>query len=374
MIYLDHNATSPLRPQVRETMVECLAENYGNPASQHALGRKAWNIVEEARESIASLLGANPSEIVFTSGGTESNHLALFGTFYADIEHQRKIVISQAEHPSVHEAFNLLRDRGAAGEYVLVDKEARIDLPHLESLLQTNNTILSIQGANHETGTIQPLAEAVRLAKERGAIVHSDLVQWIGKLPFSVADSGIDLASVAPHKFGGPKGIGILFIRKGTKWKSGIPGAQEEGRRGGTPDVAAIAGAGVAARLLIQESSHVADVALLRDELWRGMAQLPGVIRFSPEFGILPNTLMIGIDTWNADRLVAALDRAGLAVSAGSACSSGAGRPSPVLLAMDYHEEIARKGVRLSLGWNTTHNEIIEAIRIFSQVAVSSNG
>lgn len=368
-IYLDYNASSPLRPGVLEAMRPYLEGSFGNPASQHRKGREAWNAVEEAREAVARLLGAEPSEIVFTSGGTEANHLAILGAVHAAHATQQpekavqKVLTSGVEHPAVLAACDLLEELGVPTHRLPVTSEGRIDLQALDDALDTDRAFLSLQAANHETGILQPLEDAVRIAKEKAALAHSDIVQLLGKRPLDVASLGIDLASASAHKFGGPKGAGVLYIREETPWSGWLRGSQENGRRGGTPDVAAIVGTGVAAKLAEQELERATSIEqALRERLWEGLADIPGAHRFTPKRDILPNTLLIAIGGWEADRLVAALDRAEVAISAGAACASGAGRPSPVLLAMGFDKVDARGAVRFSLGWNTTKTEIDEAL------------
>ncbi len=368
-IYLDHNATSPLRPGVLEAMLPYLRGSFGNPSSQHRIGREAWNAVEEAREAVARLLGAQPSEIIFTSGGTEANHLAILGAVHAAHAAQKpentvqKVLTSRVEHPAVLTACDLIEELGVPTHRLPVTSEGRIDLAALESALDTDGALVSLQAANHETGVLQPLEDTVRIAKEKRALVHSDIVQILGKRPVDVASLGIDLAGASAHKFGGPKGVGILVIRAHTPWSGWLRGSQEDGRRGGTPDVAAIVGAGVAAKLAKRELERAAsDEGALREHLWKGLAEMPGARRFTPQREILPNTILTAFAGWDADRFVAALDRVGIAVSAGAACASGAGRPSPVMLAMGFDMDDARAAVRFSLGWNTKKSEIDEAL------------
>lgn len=340
--YLDWNATAPLRPEARAAMTEALALT-GNPSSVHGEGRAARALVEDAREAVANLIGAGPNQIVFTSGGSEGNALALTGS-------DRRVLASAIEHDAV------LAHAGA--ERIKVTCEGVVDLDDLEAKLAGDKTpaLVSVMLANNETGVIQPLADVIRIARAHGALVHTDAAQAAGRIPVDFLGLDTDLMSVSAHKLGGPQGVGALVIGERASVSPIVRGGgQERGRRAGTENVAGIAGFGAAAT-----AATVTDwrtVTQLRGDLEQRAVGLGAEI-FADQARRLPNTTNLRLPGIAAETLVIALDLEGVAVSAGAACSSGKVRPSPVLKAMGVADEVAKEAIRASLGWATTAEEI----------------
>jgi cysteine desulfurase len=332
--YLDHNATSPLRPVALDAMVEALQAG-GNPSSVHRTGRAARGRLDKARKQVAGLVGALPAEVVFTSGGTEANNMALHG-------HER-VLVSAIEHESVLKAV-------PAAQRIPVDRNGVIDLAALERMLADKPALVSVMFANNETGVIQPMAEVVRLARAAGALVHCDAVQAAGKVPVDLHGLGVDYLSLSAHKLGGPTGIGALIVRSGAPLTADrLGGGQESWRRAGTENVAGIVGFGAAA-----EASRGGLAPALRDRLEAGLAgKVHGAA--APR---LPNTSCISMPGVKAETQVMALDLAGVGVSAGSACSSGKVSRSAVLAAMGTDPVEAETAIRISCGWNTVFEDI----------------
>ncbi len=337
MIYLDHNATTPLRPEVLEAMLPYLREEYGNPSSVHQWGSRARCAVEEARVQVAGMIGATAAEILFTSGGTESNASAL---------HVGEATTTPIEHSSVL-AWCGLRD-------VDVDSQGVVDIASLRRALTGKPGRVSIGWANNEIGTIQPMEDISSECRAAGVPLHSDAVQAVGKIPVRVAF--VDSMTLSAHKLGGPKGVGALYVRKGTSFQPLLRGgSQERERRAGTENVAGIVGMGEACRLAALEIGAFAESCVaLRDALWEGLAGVEGMIRHTPRRGCLPNTLHVRFDGVRGEALVAALDIEGIAVSSGSACAAGAGEPSHVLAALGCDRDQSRNGVRFSVGRGNT--------------------
>jgi len=346
--YLDWNATAPLRAEVAAAMAEALART-GNPSSVHRWGRAARQAIERARGQVAALVGVAPTEVIFTSGGTETNHLALLGM------RGRRHLISAIEHDSVREAV-------PEATLIPVTSAGVVDLAALEALLAAERrpALVSIMLANNETGAIQPVAEAAAIARTREALVHCDAIQGAGKLPVDFRALGVDLMSISAHKLGGPQGVGALVAREGvalTALQRG--GGQERGRRAGTENGPGIVGFGVAAELAAREKLSSAAIAKLRDRAETALtAVAPDAPVFAKESPRLPNTLSIGMPGVPASTQVMALDLAGVMVSSGAACSSGKVRRSHVLSAMGASREEAESAIRVSLGWSTTPAEV----------------
>ena len=361
MIYLDHNATTPLRGSVLEAMLPYLGASSGNASSAHAAGRHARAAVESARRAIAAAIGAQASEIVFTSGGTESNNLALFGALsQPDGAH---LVVSPIEHASGLGPVRELARRGARVTWLAVDRSGRVDPAQLAAALTADTALVSVGWANNEIGTIQDVAAIGALCRARGVALHVDAVQALGKLPVAIAD--VDLCSLSAHKLGGPVGVGALFVRSGLQLRARcFGGEQERGRRPGTENVAGVVGF-AATLTAVPTWDAVRD---LRERLWRAVASLDGARRHSPTTGCLPNTLNVGFDGVRGEALVAALDLEGVAVSVGSACAAGSGEPSHVLRAIGCSEAEASGGVRFSLGMETTADEVDRAGDIVCRV------
>ena len=357
-IYLDHNATTPVHPEVLEAMLPALRENYGNPSSVHSFGRTARVQLDEAREKVASLLGAHSSEIIFTSGGTEANNLALLGVA---LNKGGKIITSKTEHPSIINPCRQLEKQGIEVHYLNVDRKGQIDISELESQITESTSLISLQHANSETGVLQDIQGVSEIARNRGILFHTDAVQSAAKIPFDVKAFPVDMLSISAHKFNGPKGVGALYIRKGTPalYSPVCGGSQEKKRRGGTENVAGIMGFGKACELAAERTVKAGKLAELRDYFQKQILELiPGTELFGDGEHRLPNTLNLGFDGVEGDTLLIALDMEGVAVSTGSACSSGTGLPSHVLQAMGIEEDKINSSIRFSLGFNTTRSEL----------------
>jgi cysteine desulfurase len=342
--YVDHNATSPLRPAAFDAMVEVLRIG-GNPSAVHRVGRKARSLVDTARRQVAALVGCLPAEIVFTSGGTEANNMALAGIG------RRRVLVSAIEHESVLRAV-------PDAAIVPVDGEGVIDLAALERELSSSNepVLVSVMFANNETGVLQPLADVVRLAHRVGALVHCDAVQGAGKVSVDLHSLGIDYLSLAAHKLGGPTGVGALVVRDGAPLASNrYGGGQETNRRAGTENLSGIVGFGVAA----EAAQGGLDVVGLRDRVERALCAIAPKARvYGAAAPRLPNTTYISMPGVRAETQVMALDLAGVCVSAGSACSSGKVHRSPVLAAMGVEDAEAATAIRISFGWNSQSDDI----------------
>ncbi len=365
VIYLDHNATTPVAPEVLDAMLPYLTQQYGNPSSDHPLGHRAHQAVEDAREQVASLIGAAPSEIVFTSGGTESNNLAIRGSAAAAIATRRRIVTSQVEHPATAGPCGLLEAQGWTVTHLPVTGGGTVDPDAAIHALDRDVALLTVMLAQNETGAIMPVAAAAAAARMLGIITHTDAAQAIGKIHVNVDTLGVNLLSIAGHKCYAPKGVGALYVRPGTPLQPVLLGAEQEaGLRPGTENVASIVGLGVACHLaqgrLDTEEHRLRD---LRDQLWQTLtARIPGLVRHTPASNSLPNTLMVSFPDVLGRDVLANAD--GVAASTGSACHSGLETPSTTLLAMGVPPEIALGAVRLSLGHGTTHADIASAADI----------
>jgi cysteine desulfurase len=359
-IYLDHNATTPLRPEVVDAMTAALRERWGNPSSTHAEGAAARAALERAREQVAALVGAAPREVTFTSGATEANNLVLRGVLAS--ARARHVVTTTVEHPSVEEPLAALEAEGVTRvTRVPVDRSGRLDPEAVAAALSEDTALLSVILANNETGVVQDAAKLAEPAHARGIAVHFDATQAVGKLPLDAAALGADLLSGTAHKLNGPKGAGFLIDRM----RPPLPpllrgGPQERRRRGGTENVAGVVGLGVACELArLELDERRAHVSALRDALWRGIeAGVPRVRRNGEPMHVLPNTLSVEFEGANGEVLLEALDLEGVAVSAGAACHSGSIEPSGVLLAMGRTPEQARGTLRFSVGPGNTAVEI----------------
>ena len=364
-IYLDHNATTPVRDDVAAAVARVLREVPGNPSSAHAEGAAARAELERARERVAALVAAAPAEIVFTSGATEAYNLALHGV--ARAASGRHLVTSAAEHPSVEEPLAALEAEGWRVTRVGVDRDGRLDPDAVAAALEPATALVSLLWANNETGVIQPMRAIAERVRARGVPLHVDATQAIGKIPVRLDAIPADLLSASAHKFGGPKGVGFLVVRGArtlVPWLRG--GAQERGRRGGTPNVPAIAGLGVAAELAGAElAAHGARLAALRDRLWSGIARgIPRVARNGDADHVLPNTLSVEFEGAAGDVLLEALDLEGIAVSAGAACASGSVHPSRTLLAMGRSAAQARGSLRFSLGHGNDAGQVDRVVEL----------
>jgi cysteine desulfurase len=365
-VYFDCNATTPVDSAVVEAMLPWLAQRYGNPSSRHEYGRAARAAIDRAREQVATTVGAHPTEVVFTGGGSEANNLFIRG-----LGHQRgQIGISAVEHPSVREPARLAGRVGGWGE-IAVDGEGRIDREDFSAMLQQRPTALSIMLANNETGVIQDIAVLAEQAKPTQAWFHSDAVQALGKIPIdfrALNATGVHALSLSAHKVGGPKGVGALVVDKRLELEPVIAGGgQERGLRSGTENVPAIVGFGLACELAAVDLAPTAlRLASLRDELERGLIGL-GAIVFGQGAKRLPNTCFFALPNIDGETLVGKLDRAGFAVASGSACSSVHPGPSHVLLAMGVDAQLARGAVRVSLGRQTSSAEVGDFLNVLGQ-------
>jgi cysteine desulfurase len=361
-IYLDHNATCPVAPEVIECMSAVLREEYGNPSSVHHFGQRAKAVLDEARSEVAALIGADPSEVVFTSGGTESDNMAIRGAAEALATTARRHLVTTAiEHEAVLNTVKALGKRGWQTSYLSVDESGILSLDAMRSALTDQTAMVSVMHANNEIGTVQPVAEVAAMAKARGAVVHTDAVQSAGKLRIDVKALGVDLLSLSGHKFYGPKGVGAIWIRRGLRLGALLTGGKHErNRRAGTENVAGIAGLGVAARLA---RAHLADesvrLAALRDRLESGVLRdVTGTTVNGARSPRVPNTTNISFDRIEAESLLIALDLQGIAVSTGSACSSGTLEPSHVLKAMGLSAHRTQNSIRFSLGASSTETDV----------------
>jgi len=361
-IYFDHNATTPVDPAVAETIARVMTDEYGNASSVHHFGQRAKAVLDEARSSVAALLDAEPSEIVFTSGGTESDNFALRGAAEAlEPTGRRHLIASSIEHEAVLVTLRALARRGWRTTLLSVDASGILRPEALADALTDDTAIVSVMHANNEIGTIQPVAELARLAHARGALFHTDAVQSIGKVPVSVRALGVDLLSLSAHKFNGPKGVGALWIKRGARVTAILTGGKHErSRRAGTENVPAIAGLGVAARLAAKKvTTDAPRVAALRNRLEDAILErVPGTVLNGDREPRVPNTTNISFEAVEAESLLIALDLEGVAVSTGSACSSGTLEPSHVLRAMGLPSPRTQNSIRLSLGTGNTDAEV----------------
>ena len=373
-IYLDYNASTPIDPRVAAVMRPYLEEAYGNPSSPHWGGRPAREAVERARSQVAGLLGAAPDEIVFTSGGSEANNLALKGVYLALKHRGDHIVTSAAEHPAILAPCRFLERLGAQVTYLPVDRTGRVDPDDLRRAIGPRTILASIMHANNEVGTIQPIEACARVARERGVLFHTDAAQSVGKIPTDVGQLGVDLLSVAGHKLYAPKGVGALYVRRGIGLEPLIHGAGHEGgRRAGTESALLTAGLGEACALA-KDLSSMTGVRALRDTLWDGLQKTFGeavVLNGHPEHR-LPNTLNASFVGMVGAEILERLD--GVAASTGSACHAGHVELSPVLAAMGISPEVGMGAIRFSLGRGTTADEIESVLRRLTEVAMPSIG
>ena len=374
MIYLDYNASAPIHPAVQAAMTPFLAAHYGNPSSGHWAGVPAAQAVAHARRQIADLLGCSPAEVVFTSGGTESNNAALQGGYLAAGEGKRHLVTTRIEHPAVIEPCHFLERLGAEVTYVGVDPHGLVDPDDVASAIRSNTILVSVMHANNEVGTIQPIAEIARVTRAAGVLLHSDAAQSVGKISTKVDELGVDLLSLAAHKFYGPKGVGALYIREGTKLEPLMHGAgHESGRRAGTENVLLDVGLGAAAELAA-DLKWTADVREQRDWLWEELRRGWGdrVVLNGHPTERLPNTLNVSFLGRDGREILAAMPE--IAASTGSACHSGGTEPSPVLAAMGTPREVGAGAIRISLGRMTAQQELEALVERLIEVVPADGG
>ena len=380
-IYLDHNATSPLHPEVAALVSRLLTEEFGNPSSVHTFGQRAKAVLDEARSHVAALIDAEPGDVVFTSGGTEADNFALRGAAEAlEPAGRRHLIASSIEHEAVLTTLKSLERRGWTTTLVRVGASGIVEPDALREAVRDDTAIVSVMHANNEIGTIQPVRELAAIAHERGALFHTDAVQSIGKIPVSVRALGVDMLSLAGHKFNGPKGTGALWIKRGTRLTSPMTGGrQERNRRAGTENVPALAGLGAAARIarsVVGQKLDVGQRSEVGQSLEVGQTRVVGTgeLRDRLEAGILaavpdtavngaremrvPNTTNISFEGIEAESLLIALDLEGVAVSTGSACSSGSLEPSHVLRAMGLPHHRGTSSIRFSFGLGNTETDV----------------
>lgn len=371
-IYLDHNATCPVAPEVIESMSAALRDDYGNPSSVHHFGQRAKAVMDEARSAVAALIGADPAEVVFTSGGTESDNMAIRGAAEALEKTPRRHVVTTAiEHEAVLNTVKALGRRGWQTTVVSVGESGRVSREAVEAALTDRTAVLSVMHANNEIGTIQPVAEVAAAAKACGAVVHTDAVQSAGKIPIDVKALGVDLLSLSAHKFYGPKGVGAIWIRRGLRLGALLTGGKHErNRRAGTENVPGIVGMGVAARLAMAHMDEARGrLTRLRDRLEAGtVREVRGTTVNGDVSCRVPNTSNISFDRVEAESLLIALDLQGIAVSTGSACSSGTLEPSHVLKAMGLSPHRTQNSIRFSLGASTTEADVDRVIAVLPGV------
>jgi cysteine desulfurase len=377
-VYFDYNATTPLAPPVSEAVVRASHDLFGNPSSVHYFGQQAKALVDEARSAVAALIHGDPSEMVFTSGGTESDNFALRGVAEAlEPSGRRHLVASAIEHEAVLNTLKALARRGWRTTLLAVDQTGIVDPERLREVVTDDTAVVSVMHANNEIGTIQPVAELARIAHDRGAIVHTDAVQSVGKIPVDVRALGIDLLSLSAHKFNGPKGAGALWIKRGTRMQPLLTGGRHErNRRAGTENVPALAGMGTAAVLAgAKMTAEGTRLGALRDRLEAGILKTVSgtAVNGSRQLRV-PNTSNISFDRVEAESLLIALDLEGIAVSTGSACSSGTLEPSHVLRAMGFPAHRTQNSLRFSLGLFSTDAEVDRVVEVLPRLVEKLRG
>ncbi|MDX9787250.1 MAG: cysteine desulfurase NifS [Desulfobacterales bacterium] len=360
VIYMDNNATTKVAPEVLEAMLPYFTEHYGNPSSMHTFGGSVAKKITDAREKVAALTGATPGEIVFTSCGTESDNTAIHAAIRSNPD-KKHIITTRVEHPAVKNVFERLSKQGYRVTFVPVDREGRLDTAYLYSRLSDDTAIVSVMWANNETGVIFPIPEIAEKVHEKGIVFHTDAVQAVGKIPIDLAQNRVDMLSLSGHKLHGPKGIGALYVRKGTKFSPFLLGGhQEHGRRGGTENVAAIIGLGRASELAAQQmSEETTRVRRLRDKLEIELIKkIPNAFINGDWDQRLPNTTSIAFEYVEGESILLLMDQHGICASSGSACTSGSLEPSHVLRAMGVPFTAAHGSIRFSLSVYNTEAEI----------------
>ena len=377
-VYFDYNATTPVAAEVAEAMARALREQFGNASSVHHFGQQAKAAIDEARSAVGAVLNADPSEIVFTSGGTESDNFAIRGAADAlDPTGRRHLIASAIEHEAVLNTLKALVRRGWRTTLLPADQSGIVSPDRLREIITDDTALVSVMHANNEIGTIQPVADLAAIAHERGALMHTDAVQSTGKIPVDVRALGVDLLSLSAHKFNGPKGAGALWIKRGTRMQPILTGGRHErSRRAGTENVPALVGLGVAARLAASKmSAEAARVGALRDRLEeRILRDVGGTTVNGTRSSRVPNTTNISFDRVEAESLLIALDLEGVAVSTGSACSSGTLEPSHVLRAMGFSAHRAQNSLRFSLGMFSTEEEVDRVASVLPSIVEKLRG
>lgn len=371
-IYLDYNATAPVAPECAEAAFECFEWGIGNPSSQHRAGERAKELVNGARVQVAALLGAQPAEIVYSSGGTESNHIAILGALAVQAQ-KNHVVTSAVEHPSTLALFKHLEAHGVRVTYLPVDRHGGIDLEQLQEAITDATALISLMWANNETGVIVPVAEIAAIAKLNDVLLHCDAVQAVGKVAVDMQQVPVDLLSLSGHKLHAPPGVGALYVRKGLKLPPLVFGHQERARRGGTENVPGIAALGMACMLAADAlRADVPRIAALRDRLERGVLErFPFAVRNGGSAERVANTSNIRFGDLDAEAILLKLDRVGVCASQGAACSAGGTEPSHVLTAMGLDARAAQASIRFSLGRYTRADEIDAVLGLLSPVIAS---
>lgn len=370
-VYLDHNATTPVHPEVLEAMLPYYKDKFGNASSIHGFGQEAKVALEESREKVAKLINAAPGEIYFTSGGTESDNLAVKGTAFANRKKGKHIVTSQIEHHAILESCKFLEREGFEVTYLPVDRQGFVDPDDLKKAIRKDTILVSIMYANNEIGTIEPVEELCKITKENGVYFHTDTVQAIGRIPLDVQKLNVDMLSISGHKIYGPKGVGAIYIRKGTRitpWADG--GHHERSRRAGTENVPGIVGltkaTEIAGRDMEQEYEHMRN---LTETFYKKLTQaIPDVFLNGHPEKRLANTLNLSFKAVEGESIILSLDLKGVAVSTGSACASGTLEPSHVLSAMGIAPEIAQAAIRFSFGRENTSEDLEYVIGILPEI------
>lgn len=370
-VYLDHNATTPVHPEVLEAMMPFFRDQFGNPSSIHWAGREVKKYLDEARERVAALIHARPAEIVFTGCGTESDNMAIKGVAFAQREKGRHIITTQVEHHAVLHTCQFLEKMGFAVTYLPVNQQGLIDPEELRRAIRKDTILITAMFANNETGTVFPIQEIGEIAREKGVTFHSDAIQAVGKLPVNLGELPLDILSLSGHKLYAPKGIGVQYIRTGTQLVPLIHGGgQERNRRAGTENIPHIIGLGQACEVARRDfDRRYAHVLRLRNKLEEGIiARIPHVQVNGHPTQRLPNTSNISFQYIEGESLLLNLDLEGIAVSSGSACTSGSLEPSHVLLAMGLKHEVAQGAVRFSLGWSNTEEEVDYVLEVLPRI------
>lgn len=370
-MYLDHNATTPVHSRVLQSSSDWL-NAWGNPSSIHWAGRDSKNILRETRQSLASQLGCSPLELVFNSGGSEGNNTVIKAVWNKFSNTKSHFMCSAVEHPSVRRTFEYLESLGAKVDYIPVSRDGELDLEFIKNKISKQTALISVMLANNETGHIFPVQKIVEIAKPFGVLVHSDCVQALGKISLNLNELGVDYATFSGHKFYSLKGSGFLYLKKSSPYEPLIwGGGQERHRRGGTENIIGIASLGLVAPLLAETQNKNSEIKILRDYFEnRLLNELPGVQITGRQSARLANTSSMTIEGIDGETLLMSLDLKGFAVSTGAACSSGSPEPSPVLLAMGLSRQEAQMSLRVSLGWQTTEEQMNEFIETLKSVVI----
>ncbi len=369
-VYMDHAATTPVHPEVIAAMLPYFHPNYGNASSVHGFGRKARIAVDHAREVVAKAIGADPKEIYFTSGGTESDNIAILGVARALAEKGKHIITSGVEHHAVLDTCEFLQTQGYEVTYLPVDQYGMINPADVEQAIRPDTILITIMHANNEMGTIQPLAKIGAIAKAKGVLLHTDAVQSMGSIPVNVDELNVNLLSFSAHKIYGPKGVGVLYVRRGTRVKPiQFGGGQERKLRPGTENVTGIVGLGKAVELAVLEmDARVTHLNKLRDKLVAGLTAIPDVSLNGHPTERLPGNVNISVKYIEGESLILSLDMKGIAVSSGSACTSGSLEPSHVLLCMGLDHMHAHGSLRLTLGRDNSEADVDYVLEVFPEI------